>query len=166
MALDLTKAPNRIPWPPLLFAGMAVLAILAERVAPTAGAPGWLRPLGLGLIAAGLLLDLWAMATMARARTNILPHRAADRLVTEGPFRWTRNPIYVGNSTLLVGIAAAWPSLWMGLAALLAAFAVHHLAVRREEDHLAARFGTDWSHYAAATPRWIGRPRPDRQETP
>jgi protein-S-isoprenylcysteine O-methyltransferase Ste14 len=166
MALDLAKAPNQIPWPPLLFGGMAVLAILAERIFPTPYGVEGLRVLGIGLIAIGLMLDIWAMVTMARARTNILPHRGADRLVTHGPFAWTRNPIYVGNTALLLGIAAAWPSVWMGLAALVAAVGVHTLAIRREESHLAVRFGRQWDAYAATTPRWVGLPRRDRQGAP
>ena len=70
------------------------------------------RPGGLPIIALGLGLDLWAMAAMMLARTNILPIRAAGRLVTNGPFSLSRNPIYLGNTMLMLGIGLAGNMLW------------------------------------------------------
>ena len=108
MALDLHNRPNRVPWPPLFGAAALALAFFSERAYPL---PLHLGPggrwLGWALIAAGLGVDLWAMATMVRARVNILPHRAADGLVTSGPFAFTRNPIYLGNTVALAGIGVA-----------------------------------------------------------
>ena len=59
-------------------------------------------------IFAGATFDLWAAITLFRERTTILLHRAADRLVTCGPFRMTRNPIYVGNTIAILGLALAF----------------------------------------------------------
>jgi len=159
MALDLHSRPNRIPWPPLLGAAALALAFFSERAYPLnlqlgPGGP-WL---GWALIAAGLGLDLWAMATMWRARVNILPHRAAGGLVTSGPFAFTRNPIYLGNTTAIIGVGGAVGSLWFVLAALVMAKFVEALAIRREERHLALRFGRDWLDYCARVPRWLGLP--------
>ncbi|MET3834997.1 protein-S-isoprenylcysteine O-methyltransferase Ste14 [Brevundimonas sp. UYEF29] len=56
------------------------------------------------LVALALGLDLWAMLEMRRRRANILPHRAATALVTTGPFAWSRNPIYLANGLLLLGL--------------------------------------------------------------
>ena len=103
-----------------------------------------------------VLLKVAAMLAMRRARTNILPHRGADRLVTDGAFALTRNPIYVGNTLLLAGVGVAIPSAWMVAGALLAALLVDRLAIRREERHLSARFGEAYADYAARVPRWIG----------
>lgn len=160
MTFDLSDRPNRVPWPPLLFAGAIGAALLLGRFVPIPlpDAPA-LRALGAAVVAAGLTLDLAAMAVMARARTNILPHRAADRLVTAGPFAATRNPIYVGNTVLTAGLALALAEGWLLVAAAAAAVAVDRLAVRREEAHLAARFGPAWRAYAARVPRWLGLPK-------
>ncbi len=155
--------PNRIPWPPILFGSAALAAWLAGAALPLpwpgATSPGatWLGIAGWGLIAAGLGLDLWAMAVMRRRRANILPHRAATTLVTTGPFAWSRNPIYLGNTLLLAGCGLAIGNPWFLAAALAAALAVTGLAIRREEAHLAALFGEDWQRYAARTGRWLGR---------
>ena len=176
MALDLENRPNRVPWPPLIGAAALALAWLAQRAYPLGLglAPG-ARWLGWALIAAGVGLDLWAIATLRRAKTNILPHRAAGRLVTGGPFAFTRNPIYLGNTVALVGVGGAANSLWFVVAAIAAAAIVEGLAIRREETHLALRFGREWLDYAARVPRWLGppsraarrraaRPERDRQE--
>lgn len=164
MALDLKSRPNRIPWPPLIVVGAAALAFLAQRAYPVGlGLGSGARWLGWALIALGVGLDLWALATLSRARVNILPHRAAGGLVTSGPFAFTRNPIYLGNTVVLVGVGGAANSLWFVVAALLAAKLIEVLAIRREETHLALRFGSRWVDYAARTPRWLGLPSAARQ---
>ena len=156
MPLDLKTRPNLIPWPPLIFAAACVLGVLLERVAPSSAVfPQWLILCGQAIIALGLGLDLWAMATMALARTNIWPNRAAGRLVTNGPFAFSRNPIYLGNTTLMLGIGLAWSALWFFPLAFCAAALVERLAIRREEIHLALLFGSEWADYAAKTGRWL-----------
>jgi protein-S-isoprenylcysteine O-methyltransferase Ste14 len=99
------------------------------------------------------------MVVMARRRANILPHRAATALVTDGPFAWSRNPIYLGNTLLLSGCGLAFGNAWLLVGAAVAAIAVTVLAIRREEAHLASRFGDAWMAYAARTRRWFGRSR-------
>lgn len=152
-------APNRIPWPPILFGAAAIAAVGLGMLLP---GPDWLRSPVLAIIGwivliAGLVLDIAAMATMARQRANILPHRAATALVTSGPFAWSRNPIYLGNTIAMTGAALAFANPWFLPTALLAAVAVTRLAIRREEAHLAARFGTAWEAYSQRTARWFGR---------
>lgn len=110
------------------------------------------------VIAIGLGLDLWAMATMMRTRTNILPNRAAGRLVTQGPFAISRNPIYLGNTMLMFGIGLAFNVLWLLPLGICAAALVERLAIRREEAHLALMFGPEWVAYATTTARWLKWP--------
>ena len=160
MDQDFTERPNTVPWPPILYLAVVLAALALEAIWPMGPVPAamlvGLRIGGFVIAAAGLGLDLAAMLAMHRARTNILPHRAADRLVTDGVFAISRNPIYLGNTLLLIGVAMALPSLWMAAGALLAAVLVDRLAIRREERHLAARFGPAYADYAARVPRWIG----------
>lgn len=160
MAQDFADRPNKVPWPPILFLAAVLAALALEAIWPMGPLPvaiRWgLRIAGFVVAMAGLGLDLTAMLAMRRARTNILPHRAADRLLTGGVFAISRNPIYLGNTLLLIGVAMALPSLWMAAAALLAAALVDQLAIRREERHLAARFGPAYAVYARGVPRWIG----------
>lgn len=153
------SAPNRVPWPPILFGTAALGAIGLGAVLP---GPIWLSAtpwtvLGWAVLLAGLALDIAAMATMSRQRANILPHRAATALVTSFPFSWSRNPIYLGNTIAMTGAAFAFANPWFLPAAMLAALAVTHFAIRREEAHLAALFGAAWDAYARRTARWFGR---------
>ena len=147
------KAPNTLPWPPLIFGGLVIAGLLLQRALPIE-VPATLAWPGYGMLAAGIVMDIWAMATMARARTNILPHRAADRLVTTGPFAHMRNPIYVGNTIATAGLGLALQNGWLLIATPAAALATHHLAVVREQAHLQEKFGQAWSAYASRVKAW------------
>ena len=146
-----------MPWPPIIFIGTVVVGLVLEGFAPwPLGFAAPRRALGVAMIALGLGLDVWAMATMRRAETNILPHRAAGKLIDYGPFAISRNPIYLGNTLAVLGIAGALNTGWLVLATVACAGLVYALAIRREEAHMALMFGPAWDRYCARTPRWIG----------
>jgi protein-S-isoprenylcysteine O-methyltransferase Ste14 len=147
--------PNTIPWPPLLFAGAALAGWLIHRWLPL-DLPGGTatRAAGAVLVTLALVIDLWAALTFKRHRTSILPHRGASRLISSGPFAYARNPIYIANTLLVAGIGLFSHLAWLLPAALAGAAATHFLAVRREEKHLASRFGAEWQAYASAVRRW------------
>lgn len=156
---DLRDRPNTIPWPPILFAGTALVALGLQALVPLPWPGGaWAAVLamaGLFLGAAGLALDLATMLAFRRHRTTVLPHRGATRLITDGPFRVSRNPIYVGNTLLVTGLGLVFGMAWLIPAALAGAYATAKLAIAREEEHLALNFGQEWADYAARTPRWL-----------
>lgn len=153
---DLAERPNRIPWPPLLLlAGIAIGALLGALAPLNLAVPSTMRIAGSAFLAAGIAFDLSAIWTLWRARTNILPHRAADRLITSGPFWLSRNPIYLGNTIALATMGFVFSNLWYTTAAAVMAVLLDRLAIRREEAHLATRFGRAWQEYAAQTPRWL-----------
>lgn len=155
---DTTSTPNNIPWPPLILVAGLAAGFLLGRLSPFAtfySSPPF-RLVGLVVVAAGLALDVSAMIEMRRARTNILPHRPADRLVTTGIFRWSRNPIYLGNVIFVLGLSAIVENAWLVPVAALVALTTYRLAIRREEDHLRTRFFLQFDRYAARTGRWWG----------
>jgi protein-S-isoprenylcysteine O-methyltransferase Ste14 len=153
--MDSTR-PNVLPWPPIIVAVAVLAAILLGRLWPLPSVEAnWPAIVGVAVVLSGLALDLWAIVTMRGADTNILPNKAADLLVTWGPFRFSRNPIYLANTVLLLGLGLAFDNLWFVVCAVLAALLVDRLAIRREERHLAERFGTAWAEYASKTPRWL-----------
>jgi len=155
MPIDVATRPNRIPWPPLIYAACVVGAVAIGRLWPLDLGTD-LRPVGIAIMLIGLGCDGTAMVTMRRFRANILPHRAATELVTTGPFAWSRNPIYLGNTLMLAGAAPTFGAAWFLVLSPVAVALVTVLAIRREERHLAARFGSVWAAYAARTPRWFG----------
>ncbi len=147
------QTPNTLPWPPMIFGGLVLTGLLLQTVLPIDLAGTFIWP-GYFVLAAGIMLDIWAMTTMKKARTNILPHRAADNLVTSGPFALMRNPIYVGNSIATLGLGLAMQNGWLLIATPLAVIATHQLAVVREQIHLEEKFGQAWSDYAKQVKAW------------
>ena len=155
---DRAARPNRWPWPPMIVGVTAAVAVALNHVLPTGAvipASGAVSVIGGAVITIGLGVDVWAMRTMQRCRANILPHRAATALVTTGPFALSRNPIYLANTLLLAGAGLTFANAWLLLAAVAQAWLVSRLAIRREEAHLAIRFGGAWQDYAATVPRWL-----------
>jgi protein-S-isoprenylcysteine O-methyltransferase Ste14 len=116
-----------------------------------------LAAIGIGLIGAGLALDVAAFRLFRIHRTSVLPTRAASSLIVEGPFSRSRNPIYLGNTLVIFGAGLLFGVAWLLPAAAAVAFAVQKLAIEPEETHLEARFGASWRDYAAKTPRWLWR---------
>ena len=90
-----------------------------------------------------------------RANTTVLPHRRVERLVTHGAFRFRRNPIYMGEVLVFLGLAQATGNIWMAIMAPLFALGVFALAILPEERHLEARFGDAYVDYKAGTRRWF-----------
>lgn len=158
MGPTMTDTPSRIPWPPLLLVGFGGLAWVLGRVVPLPW-PGLddfpARVIGWAILAAGVVLMLWAIVAFQRARANILPHRAATTLITSGPFAIWRNPIYMADVLLLAGLAQPTLNVWFLLAAPLFAVAVYALAILPEEAHLERRFGEEYRRYKAQSRRWF-----------
>ena len=150
--------PSAIPWPPLLFVAALAAGVLLGRLTPLPW-PGLddlaARIIGYGLGATGVALMAWGFLTLYRANTTVLPHRRVERLVTHGAFRFRRNPIYMGEVLLLLGLAQAAGNIWMAIMAPLFALGVFALAILPEERHLEARFGDAYLDYKAGTRRWF-----------
>jgi protein-S-isoprenylcysteine O-methyltransferase Ste14 len=156
--VDRRERPNVVTWPPVVFIGTIGAGMLLGYAVPLGfllPAAGGVRLIGVGAMLAGIVVDGTAMLVMRRARANIQPHRAATALVTTGPFAWSRNPIYLGNTVLIAGAALVFGNPWLLLMAAVTARLVSLLAIRREEEHLALLFGDAWIAYAQRTPRWL-----------
>jgi len=104
--------PDIIAPPPVLYAGPWIGGLLLDRLLPLPRLPPGLRLVGLPLTAAGIALGGWFFATMRRAATPIDPREAPTALVTEGPFRRTRNPAYVGLTLTYAGLSVLTGGRW------------------------------------------------------
>ncbi|MFN3545202.1 MAG: methyltransferase family protein [Thiobacillus sp.] len=113
------------------------------------------QPLGWLLIGVGLALFIWTLVTFARHRTTVNPYKAATSLCTGGPFRFSRNPIYLGDWFLLGGISLLMHTVWPLLFAPLIWLLLRYGVIRHEEAHLEARFGEDYRAYKARVRRWL-----------
>ncbi len=154
--LSPSDSPDVLVFPPLLPAGTFLLSLFLNHFFPLrlVGAMG-VRVCGGMILAAGIALMAWGRRTMVRAGTNVPPHKPTLAIVTSGPFRFTRNPLYLGGSTAYIGLAVAlnlaWPLILFAPLMLL----LHWGIVRREESYLEAKFGDVYLAYKSSVRRWV-----------
>src|SRR5699024_3555895 len=113
------------------------------------------RATGLVLVAGGLGLIATSAATILGRGTTIHPDGEVSAVVSDGPFRFSRNPIYLGLATAYTGAALAQRTAvpLLGLPAVLAG--VQKLVIEREERYLRKRFGSAYTSYCAQVRRWL-----------
>jgi protein-S-isoprenylcysteine O-methyltransferase Ste14 len=142
--------------PPLLYVAGLLLGLVLEAFFPIPSPPFAvvLVTAAVGLVG-WLALDGAAMLLFRRAGTGVAPMRPTTALVTTGPYRFTRNPMYLGMAFLYLGLALALGAIW-SLAVLPAVLlAVDRIAIAREERYLEARFGEEYRTYMARVRRWL-----------
>lgn len=124
--------------------------------------PLWLRPVGYLLAAAGALLAGWCIATfVTRGRGTPAPFDPPREFVASGPYRWVRNPMYVGGAAVMLGAGLIVSSPSMVLLALGFLVLMHLFVVLHEEPTLADKFGPSYRQYRASVHRWfVRKPRP------
>ena len=150
---------TRIP-PPFYVLAVALAIYAAHRylpipIDPTVASWGWFISL------LGVALTAWAGAIFRRVHTTINPTvpSRASRLVTNGPFRFTRNPMYLGFALMLTGWAL-WLDNWVGLLGIpVFVMVVTVLQIVPEERALQDRFGEEYAQYQKRVNRWLGSAR-------
>ncbi len=149
------RGPDIVVPPPLLYAGPWLSGLLLDRLWPLPRLPLALRLVGLPLTAAGIGLGGWFIWAMRRAGTPVDPREAPTALVTEGPFRRTRNPGYVGLTLTYVGLSLLTGSRWPLLLLPGVLVTMDRGVIRREERYLEKRFGADYHEYRRRVGRWL-----------
>ncbi|WP_020176348.1 methyltransferase family protein [Methyloferula stellata] len=157
--MSVRDASSSFPWPPVIFATAFALATLAGWKEPMPIVPeaarGFLRFAGILVILAGVGIALAAEWRFMLAGTATLPTRPTSMVVSEGIYRYTRNPMYLGLSLSVAGVGFLINSWWFLVVLPLAVIAVTKLAIEREERYLEAKFGPDYLGYKARTRRWF-----------
>lgn len=141
--------------PPFLLLFSIGLGFAARWLAPAEFLPGVLaRAVGPIVVAASFGLFLWAAFTMHRGNASIPTNEPTNSLVFRGPFRFSRNPIYLGMVSLLLGVGIWANSLWfIGLAALAVVLLIWGV-ISREERYLERNFGEEYLTYKRRVRRW------------
>ena len=116
---------------------------------------GWRVPVGWTLLAAFAVWNGWSLWLFAHHETGLLPGGATMSLIKEGPYRLSRNPLYVGLLALHLAIALLVPSFWAVVALPVSVLAVWWGAVRPEERFLQQRFGAEYAAYTRRVRRWL-----------
>lgn len=144
-----------IDWPPV-WLGLCLAVVLAMARAVPVPLFGVAGDVGGGfLVVAGLLLMALAAWEMVRARTTVIPRRAPSQLVTAGVFRLSRNPIYLGDSLILIGTCLILDCA-LGLVLLpVFVWIINTRFIEGEEAGLSRKFGNEYKDWSAAVRRWI-----------
>jgi protein-S-isoprenylcysteine O-methyltransferase Ste14 len=149
-----SDVPNVLVLPPLLYGVAIAIGFLSQWIVPrpilSSNARYWL---GGALLAFGLFLAIWGHRVMERAGTNVNPTLPATALVATGPFRYSRNPLYVALTLVYVALALLANALCVLVWIVPVLVLMHYGVVRREEQYLEAKFGDAYREYRSRVRR-------------
>ena len=149
-------SPQVIALPPFIYLSGLVLGVILHWFYPLAFLPGKLTlSLGTLCILVSIVLVVTAMRAFRKAKTNIDTRKPTTSIVTAGPYRFSRNPIYLSMTLLFVGIAILVNSLWILLALIPVLVMMRFGVIDREEIYLAKKFGEEYIRYKARVRRWL-----------
>ena len=143
--------------PPLALA-LAILAallldwFLTATFVPFSIRRGWA---GGAIVVLALTLAAWAIVTITRAGSNVPTNQPTTVIVDSGPYRFSRNPIYLAMFLLLVGLAIWLDTLWLLATLAVFAWVIRYGVVAREEAYLERKFGEPYRGYCARVRRWL-----------
>ncbi|WP_065750442.1 methyltransferase family protein [Bradyrhizobium paxllaeri] len=141
-----------IAWALAVLAGFALNWLMPLPFLPAGLPAGWL---GAIVFALALALLAWAISTMTRAGSNVPTNLPSTTIVDTGPYRFTRNPIYLGMVLGLIGLALAFNSLWLLMTLVPFALVIRYGVIAREEAYLERKFGDVYRRYCARVRRWL-----------
>ena len=154
--IDTAEIP--IP-PPLIYVVPFLIGVLLhhtiggdtvpETARTTARLAGW------ALVILGVAINVSAWVAFLRAKTPVIPTRPTTAIVTSGPYRFTRNPLYASLTIVYAGVPLILGYLWPYIFLPLVLFLIVRLVIEREERYLERRFGADYTRYRDAVRRWI-----------
>lgn len=148
--------PDVVALPPFIYLAFLAAGLVLEFFWRThVFTPTVRLTIGPLLFVAGMLLGFRAYRAFQRAETNVEVYKPANALVTTGPYRYTRNPIYISLTLAYIGGALLADSLWvLGLLVPVLAI-IHYGVILREEQYLRSKFGATYERYQAAVRRWL-----------
>jgi protein-S-isoprenylcysteine O-methyltransferase Ste14 len=141
-----------IAWGLAVIAGLGLGWLVPVRFVP-AGLPA--RALGAMLFVLALALFTWAIVTMTRAGSNVPTNRPTTTIVASGPYRFTRNPIYLAMGLGLIGLAIACDDFWLAIMLVPFGLVIRYGVVAREEAYLERQFGDVYRAYRGRVRRWL-----------
>jgi len=151
-----SDTPNVRVIPPLVYLVGVIIGLLATALMPTkiaANGVAWL--IGGVVILCGVVMAGSALLRFKSVGTTVRPDRAATSLMIEGPYKMTRNPMYLGLAIVYLGITIADQSLWALVLFPIVLTIIQRKAIEPEEAFLERRFGANYGSYKASVRRWL-----------
>jgi protein-S-isoprenylcysteine O-methyltransferase Ste14 len=147
---------NRNIHPPVLFLIHLLAVFLFSWLLPLPFAfPKFLEWGGYVLVLAGLGLAVSAVNRFGKAHTTLDPHGSVSAVVTSGPYRFSRNPIYLGFVCTLIGLPLALGNYWGAILSPLLMISMYGLVIKHEEAYLEEKFGDEYTGYKSRVRRWL-----------
>ena len=142
--------------PPVLVSMLVLAAFFLNKLFPLPFAfPQALVWLGYGIALIGLGLTISAASGFMRARTTLDPHGSVSNIVTSGPYRFSRNPIYLGFLCLLIGFPFIFRNYWGLVLSPVLIVLMNTLVIQHEEAYLEKKFGEVYTDYKSRVRRWL-----------
>jgi protein-S-isoprenylcysteine O-methyltransferase Ste14 len=141
--------------PPLLAGGLLLVTLILHFLLPEEHAVEWNEVIGLLLVAVGAGVSSFAAAVFTARDTTRKPWGEPTQFVVLPPFTWTRNPMYLGLTTVLLGFAVFFSSITMLLAPAIFFVVIDRMLIPREEETMERLFGKDYLAYKERVRRWI-----------
>ncbi len=143
--------------PPVIVAVFLALGLVADKYLPSSfGAPmNYLAKLGIILIVGGFVLAFWCAWMYFKAKTSILPHTQDSAIINTGPFRFSRNPIYLSMVMVFTGICLYWNAPIALLFLIPTILSLRYYVIAKEEAYLTRRFGDEYLTYQRKVRRWL-----------
>lgn len=142
--------------PPVIYVGVFALGMLLEWIWP-----GKLlsSPVAFGIgaviLLCGVIGAVWAILTLRRARTAVNPYKPTTAIVTDGPYRFSRNPIYVSDAVIYAGLALGLNAIWPLVLLPVVVWIMQSGVISQEEQYLERKFGEEYLRYKRSVHRWI-----------
>jgi protein-S-isoprenylcysteine O-methyltransferase Ste14 len=141
-----------LAWGLAVLGGLALNSLVPLPFLPADVPAGWL---GAMVFVLALALFAWAIVTIIRAGSNVPTNQPTTTIVESGPYRFTRNPIYLGMFLGLIGLAIAFDNLWLLVMLVPFALIIRYGVVAREEAYLERKFGDVYRAYRSRVRRWL-----------
>lgn len=142
-------------YPPLLAAALVLGTLVLHFILPEERSVGWYQAIGLLVVAAGVGVSCFAVAIFHAHGTTRNPYGEPAAFVAQAPYTWTRNPMYLGLATALIGLAIFFSSIAMLLAPAVFFAVIDRMVIPREEETMERLFGQDYADYKNRVRRWI-----------
>jgi len=156
MSIDQDVPNLGVVRPPLVYLGSILLGALLHLAAPHPFIPQWLAlPLGASVVVVAIALFTSAVARFRAAGTPVPARRPTTAIVRTGPYRFSRNPIYLAFSLLQLGTAIWVNGLWLLATLAVAAALMQYVVIPREERYLERRFGSEYLEYKTSVRPWL-----------
>jgi len=155
-AADTIPDPRSRLFPPAVYLVATLLGVVLQRLWPL----GLVRPpvgrwIGAVLIAGWPVLAAPAIREFRRAGTTVMPTGDVSAFVTSGPFRFTRNPMYLGLALLQAGVAFVLGNAWVLIFVPFSIVVIDRFVIAGEERYLEAKYGADYAAYRTRVRRWL-----------